>query len=932
VLTRLAGCFRIQSTRQYFFLFSLFIGCVLNAQTGDNSNYNLAFYYGDKPPLIKLKFYKNIVLEPSSGVDPKSLETQSRKVFAYTSLGEAERLNQYEKPIKKSWVIAKNKEWHSLVLDQANPEWQDFFLNEVISPLWDKGYRGFFLDTLDSYRLASEEPQAMKRQQEGIIATLRAIKTKYPDAQLILNRGFEVISEVQPLVHGLVAESLFGGWNNEKKKYYEVSEHDRKELLKELVRVKNMGIPVTVIDYLAPADASKAQAMAKKIADLGFNPWVTDGALTQLYLFDVELLARKILLLYRGKRNDVDALMDSYASSSISMPLNHMGYVTEIRNVEEPLPQNISAKEYAGIVATVDGLLLGREDEMYHWYKAQIQKKIPLVVLNGFGFPLDNDKLKFFGLSTPSFTTQPHTLKVLYQAPMLGYEIQPIITKDNFVVVKAHKGKSLLKISDEVGNVSDLAAITPWGGYFLTSSFLVPTAGNFFEWSVDPFVFFKEALKIPDRPIPDTTSENGRRLMLVHIDGDGFVNRGEWYKGGFTGDILSKEFLEKYAIPTTVSIVQGEIAPNGLYPKLSPELEKIARRIFALPYVEIGSHTFSHPFVWPDAMKFRDKKKNPYTLPIPNYHLNLYTEVAGSIDYINKNLTTPDKPAKAILWSGEGDVPEEALKYTYQLGLANINPGRLINNYHTSLTRISSLGLFQGDYFQLFAPIGNDYETIRSESVFYSIINIIDAFKLTDKPRRLKAIDIYIHFYTVTQPGGIKALHAIYDWALSQPIMNLFVSDFFNKATDFNELAISKKGDGWLVVTNDALRELRLPHSMPYPDLQASTNVIGYSFYNDDCYVHLGPGGEAFVRVSKTAATLPFLMDSNARVSHFARKDKGIDLGLEGYMPIKVTFANMNGCSLFNREEKQVPHEEKGNQKYYEFKNKAEHELSIRCE
>lgn len=54
----------------------------------------------------------------------------------------------------------------------------------------------------------------MKKQQEGIITTIRAIKSKYPSARLIVNRGFEVLPEIKSLVDQVVAESLFNGWDN----------------------------------------------------------------------------------------------------------------------------------------------------------------------------------------------------------------------------------------------------------------------------------------------------------------------------------------------------------------------------------------------------------------------------------------------------------------------------------------------------------------------------------------------------------------------------------------------------------------------------------------------------------------------------------------------------------------------------------------------
>jgi hypothetical protein len=85
------------------------------------------------------------------------------------------------------------------------------FIEHVIAPPWDKGYRGFFLDTLDSYRLAATTDAQRARQQAGLVAVIRAIKARYPDAKLIFNRGFEILPQVHDFAYAVVFESLFKG-------------------------------------------------------------------------------------------------------------------------------------------------------------------------------------------------------------------------------------------------------------------------------------------------------------------------------------------------------------------------------------------------------------------------------------------------------------------------------------------------------------------------------------------------------------------------------------------------------------------------------------------------------------------------------------------------------------------------------------------------
>ena len=85
--------------------------------------------------------------------------------------------------------------------------------------------------------------------------------------------------------------------------------------------------------------------------------------------------------------------------------------------------------------------------------------------------------------------------------------------------------------------------------------------------------------------------------MEIHIDGDGSVSV-ELPESAVRGRSHSARGLARYRLPTTVSVIEGEIGLSGLYPDKAPALEEIARRIFARPEVEIASHTFSHPFDW----------------------------------------------------------------------------------------------------------------------------------------------------------------------------------------------------------------------------------------------------------------------------------------------------------------------------------------------
>ena len=146
----------------------------------------------------------------------------------------------------------------------------------------------------------------------------------------------------------------------------------------------------------------------------------------------------------------------------------------------------------------------------------------------------------------------------------------------------------------------------------------LPSGNAGARWHINPLTFLQRALKLdPHRPIADVTTENGRRLLMVHIDGDGFMSLAERANYPFNGEVMLNEVLKRYQIPTTLSAIEGEISPDGLYPDKSAALEKLYQQSFALPWVEIASHSYSHPFSWVKAENADNSEG--YHLPLKDY-------------------------------------------------------------------------------------------------------------------------------------------------------------------------------------------------------------------------------------------------------------------------------------------------------------------------
>ncbi|MSM38414.1 MAG: hypothetical protein GJT30_02145 [Geobacter sp.] len=920
---------RIGAVRHILFFLLCGLAMVCAAAPAHAADFSIAFFYAESPPVDELKAFDLVVVEPDAGLSPAVYGEGRSELFAYVSIGELDPKRSYAAGLEKGWIIGRNDAWGTSILDPANPAWRSYLLEQVMAPLWEKGYRGFFLDTLDSYQRAAGGIEERQRMEDGLAATIYAIRKRFPGAKLILNRGFEIFDRVRGEVMAVAAESLFQRFDPVSGTYGAVSEEDREWLKGQLAHIQKAGVPVIAIDYVPPDKRELARETAAKLSELGYIPWVADSDLSSLGVGAVEVVPRSILGIYDGLEGDMAyTRLHRFAQ----MPLNHLGYRLELHNLREPLPKGILAGRYAGVVVWPLSGAPGEQLELRSWVLERFKEQVPVAFLDSFGFTLA-DLPDPFGLQTGGQpVTGSGTLQVVSRDPIIGFESPPLPQQDAFVQLRLRKGRSLLKVSRGPAE-SDLAAITPWGGYALTPFALAIPLGEQFSWVVDPFAFFRTALRLPQFPVPDTTTENGSRLMLVHVDGDGFDSMAEWPGGKGAADELRTRILERYRVPTTVSVITGMMEKDGLYPKgKAADLVRQARQIFRLPWVEAASHSFSHPFVWPGRTRIEPREEAAmHNLPIAGYTMDLEREIAGSLRFIDDNLLPTGKKARLFFWTGDCTPDAEAVAATYRAGVGNMNGGStLINESDRSLTAVAPLGIYRNGVFQVYAPNQNEnVYTNLWQGPFYGYRRAIETFRLTDSPRRLKPMDIYYHFYSATKPAALKALEAVYDWALTRDRLNIFVSEYVETVLDFNRTVVARDlSGGWLVRNSGALREFRIPSELGYPDLKQSRNVAGFADLNDSRYLHIGPGGEAHIVVATKKPVSPYLSTLGGHLIRFGTKGKDLRMKLSSHTPFSLTLANADRCSPAGK--KGVPFRRQGNALTVSLPE-GNHELVFTC-
>jgi uncharacterized protein (TIGR01370 family) len=872
-----------------------------------------AFYYGANPPWDELAAFDLVVVEPGHTKTPPRLTGGKTRLLAYLGVGEVNRTRSYFADIPVAWRLGTNPGWEdNTVIDQAQPGWPAFLVEHAVKPLWDAGYRGFFLDTLDSYELFAKTPEQRAAQVEGLLRVVRAIKARYPNAELVLNRGFELLPQIAPHVLAVAAESVFEGWDAQAKRYRPVPDDWRTALLAELARVKNdYRLPVIAIDYVPPESRPRAREVAERLRGLGFVPWVANAELDALGVGTIEVMPRKILMLHAGTRDEY-ALETTLVARYASMPLQWLGYVPVYRDVErEPLPATPLAGRYAGIVTWFQGELGPGRLVTAELLRRALRERVPVAALGRFGFPGDAALAALYALESPrARRATPASVRLERRLPRA--EIEPIADRREFVQLSAPGAEVLLRVVSDRNETMDAVAVTPWGGYALDPYLLVPLPGERgARWAIEPIEFLRRALVLPEMPVPDVTTESGRRLLLAHIDGDGFASRAEFARDWSDRDIaaqpgavpptplaaevLLRHVLRRNRVPITMSVIQGELAANGLYPQLSAALERIARHMFALPHVEIASHSFSHPFQWQAVAQSGDARG--YALAIPDYRFDLQREIDGSVRYIEERLAPAGKRVKLFLWTGDCNPGNDAVARTAAAGIGNMNGGdTIITRAQPSLTRIGPLGLPKGTHFQVYAPNQNEnLYTNGFRGPFNGYKRVIETFELTEAPRRFKPINIYVHTYSATKRASLEAVNAVFDWALSQHPQPIHASEYVAKVLDFNRLVLAKAPEGYRVRSEGAVRTLRLPARGGFPDLERSRGVAGFADHAGERYLHLA-SGEASIALAATPPVQPYLESANARVSAFERSATLTRITLQGHVPIALRLAHAEGC------------------------------------
>ena len=802
------------------------------------------------------------ILHPTVDLDPKLLAAAGHSALGYLSIGEIAPDAPYRDRAIAFGVPRpmRNDIWKSEVVDLGASEWREFVLQDLAPGIIDKGFDGIFLDTMDAVEmLMGRFPDRAPEFREGLIRLVKDLRLAFPDKRIVVNRGFAVMDELLSEIDGVMVESVFGSFDHKSGAFLSVDAAQTTAILNLVTPIQTAGKDVYVLDYANPMEPALGQEISRKASDLGFHTFVSTPALGGISVAPLRKMPRKVLVLYG---NDPSAgpwaprfPSDSSTFLTLHMCFEWLGIEVEYFNAFQNAYHFDPLGEYRAILTDQTLVVPSRHEQVFvdsvikakdagvkllfaghipiaGW--VQTQRLFATLGIQGTGDLVPSIASQRLLKKDPEIMDFKERVRLV---PFNNLDLQGPADADVSLSVECQTLEEKKLVYDAVFSAS-------WGG-IMFEPYLFFTRPNFDDlWLLDPFKFLSKALDLEEFPVPDTTTRDGMRLFYSHIDGDGFANISEVDPNRRSSEIVRDFILAKYPFPITYSVIEAEVEAISMLQKsdTAPELREIARSIFALPNIQVASHSYSHPFFWIDDDP-RQTVYNSRHLPLKNnYRFSLDREIKGSIDYINRELVPDGKEVELFLWSGNCRPSVEAMKKTRDLGILNMNGGdTLISTAKPSLSFVSPRTLYWDGALQILAANQNEnvYTHDWTGPYFGMYSKVIDTFEKTESPIRLKPVNVYFHNYCGDKPDGLQSLLTVFDWVKSQELHSVTALQYAKIARDSRFTSIYQRAPNHFVMVNEGeLRTFRLRSTDLVPDLSRSSGVVGYVDHEGFRYLH----------------------------------------------------------------------------------------------
>jgi polysaccharide biosynthesis protein PelA len=670
-------------------------------------------------------------------------------------------------------------------------------------------------------------------------------------------------------------------------------------------------------------------------------------------------IPRTILAIYSARLGEDQKW--SQIHQFAEMPLNHLGLKLRYHNIEAGIPKISANDPIRGVITWfASGTRLENPEAYLRWARDVVQSGKKFVILGDPGFFTNkqdrptskiqiNRFLRLLGLrDTDEWISHTYDLESVFKnAEVVEFERRYSILNSPFEriipISDSVTSHLIVRKASQPDKQSHLVITSRQGGYIADGFAMFKKSTGDVEirqWYVNPFAFFRLAFNADELPKPDTTTLAGRRIYYSHIDGDGWLNRTliEEFKKKkqLSSQVVLEQLITPYPdLPVTVTAVVAELDPDWAG---TPESQAVARALFSLPQVEIGSHTYSHPFDWSFFADGNPEKEIDYLHKYPNggwkkssfnirlksllqkkekahthynesnkidqfysiprayasrpFDLNL--EIAGAVSYLN-GLAPQNKSTQVVMWTGDTTPFKAAVRKARQTGLYNINGGdSRFDREYRSYAWVSPIGRVLDDEIQVYASNSNENTyTDLWQGRFHGFRFLIHTVENTDRPIRVKPFNLYYHMYSGERRASLNAVISNLEYALKQEIIPIRTSHYCAVANGFYTSQVKKIGDQkWRIENRGKLQTIRFDHSSQKSvDFKNSIGVIGQRHFQGSLYVFLDDTQlkpvikiKPLKRFGEVASgSQPYLVQSRWMVSELQKHATGFRFRASGF-------------------------------------------------
>lgn len=631
------------------------------------------------------------------------------------------------------------------------------------------------------------------------------------------------------------------------------------------------------------------------------------------------------------------------------MPLNHLGLKVEYVDFNQPLPNIADRQDVIGVLSWLhDEAKVPNPQEYVQWIIEAVDRGKKFVLIGNPGFDVykgnisqtrANQLWRKIGLEDEGDAFWEFTRLDFHSVDEEIMHFERTLHRAQFPL------KNLKKVSDDLvphltwkkeggGHEVIMVSTHPQGGYADEKHFILYNTEDSINlsyryWYINPFTFFKKAFGTDRVPKLDTTTLAGNRIYYSHLDGDGWNNLTEVepYSKLITlsSEVIYSEIFLKYPhLPATVGPIGADI---DLTWEGSLRSHAIAKEMFALPYIKPAVHTYSHPFDWKFFAKFATKPQTERQLSCeqsiskqqnlvekffdaidgededchledfnPDYDqprafdqrpFDLHMEVNGAVDLVNE-ICPKEKPVTLYIWSGDCRPFPEAIAKTREAGVWNMNGGDTrLDELYNSVAWVTPLTRQAGGQLQVYSSNSNENTyTDLWKRKFYGFIGLIDTFKNTESPIRLKPMNVYYHIYSGQKRASLEALRNVLDYVSTKPCVPIHADEYARLIEGFVSGKIFQEGEmSYVIEERGNVQTVRFDVGTAYGvDYAQSKGIVGHCVYQESLYVYLDEGNERpLIAIKQGESSNFYLEHSRWRVRNLRRGKESISFDTFGF-------------------------------------------------